>query len=182
MTPDDVSEIPLFEGLSPAGLERVAARSRGAHLRAGADPRPPGDPGSGMYVVLDVTVSAEMRGASRRARPGNSFGETAPRAGVGPRRARAGRDARALPQRAQGRLHQARRERAAVRADDAARSRVASATTPSTAEPRTSQLRPYTPRMARENGTRLIAENRRARRDYELLERVEAGVVLTGTE
>ena len=36
--------------------------------------------------------------------------------------------------------------------------------------------------MARENGTRLIAENRRARRDYELLERVEAGVVLTGTE
>jgi SsrA-binding protein len=36
--------------------------------------------------------------------------------------------------------------------------------------------------MARENGTKLIAENRRARRDYELLERVEAGVVLTGTE
>ena len=36
--------------------------------------------------------------------------------------------------------------------------------------------------MARENGTRLIAENRRARRDYELLERVEAGVVLSGTE
>ena len=36
--------------------------------------------------------------------------------------------------------------------------------------------------MARENGTKLIAENRRARRDYELLERVEAGVVLSGTE
>ena len=36
--------------------------------------------------------------------------------------------------------------------------------------------------MARENGTRLIAENRRARRDYELLERVEAGLVLSGTE
>ena len=31
-------------------------------------------------------------------------------------------------------------------------------------------------------GTKLIADNRRARRDYELLERVEAGVVLTGTE
>jgi SsrA-binding protein len=29
---------------------------------------------------------------------------------------------------------------------------------------------------------KLIAENRRARRDYEFLERVEAGVVLTGTE
>jgi SsrA-binding protein len=31
-------------------------------------------------------------------------------------------------------------------------------------------------------GTKLIAENRRARHDYELLERVEAGLVLTGTE
>jgi SsrA-binding protein len=36
--------------------------------------------------------------------------------------------------------------------------------------------------VARSTGTKLIAENRRARRDYELLERVEAGVVLTGTE
>ena len=36
--------------------------------------------------------------------------------------------------------------------------------------------------MARPTGTKLIAENRRARRDYELLERVEAGVVLTGSE
>ena len=36
--------------------------------------------------------------------------------------------------------------------------------------------------MARQDGTKLIAENRRARRDYELIERVEAGVVLTGTE
>jgi SsrA-binding protein len=31
-------------------------------------------------------------------------------------------------------------------------------------------------------GTKLIAENRRARHDYHLLERFEAGVVLTGTE
>ena len=30
--------------------------------------------------------------------------------------------------------------------------------------------------------TKLIAENRRARRDYEFLERVEAGIVLTGSE
>lgn len=36
--------------------------------------------------------------------------------------------------------------------------------------------------MAKTTGTKLIAENRRARRDYELLERVEAGVVLTGSE
>jgi SsrA-binding protein len=31
-------------------------------------------------------------------------------------------------------------------------------------------------------GTKLISENRRARHDYNLLERLEAGVVLTGTE
>jgi SsrA-binding protein len=36
--------------------------------------------------------------------------------------------------------------------------------------------------MARPTGTKLIAENRRARHDYELLDRVEAGIVLTGTE
>jgi SsrA-binding protein len=36
--------------------------------------------------------------------------------------------------------------------------------------------------VPRSDGTRLISENRRARRDYELLERVEAGIVLTGTE
>ena len=36
--------------------------------------------------------------------------------------------------------------------------------------------------MARQTGTKPIAENRRARYDYELLDRFEAGVVLTGTE
>ena len=36
--------------------------------------------------------------------------------------------------------------------------------------------------MARPTGTKQIVENRRSRFDYELLERVEAGIVLTGTE
>ena len=36
--------------------------------------------------------------------------------------------------------------------------------------------------MPRETGTKLITENRRSRHDYELLDRVEAGIVLTGTE
>ena len=36
--------------------------------------------------------------------------------------------------------------------------------------------------MARPTGTKPIVENRRTRFDYELLERFEAGVVLTGTE
>src|ERR671939_1371709 len=36
--------------------------------------------------------------------------------------------------------------------------------------------------MARTRGTKLIAENRRARHDYHLLDRYEAGLVLAGTE
>jgi SsrA-binding protein len=36
--------------------------------------------------------------------------------------------------------------------------------------------------VARASGTKLIAENRRARHEYQLLERFEAGLVLTGTE
>src|SRR3954468_7005415 len=36
--------------------------------------------------------------------------------------------------------------------------------------------------MARPKGEKLIVDNRRARHDYHLLDRVEAGLVLTGTE
>jgi SsrA-binding protein len=36
--------------------------------------------------------------------------------------------------------------------------------------------------MARRAGTRIVAENRRARHDFHLLDRVEAGIALTGTE
>ena len=43
-----------------------------------------------------------------------------------------------------------------------------------------SLIRPYNRLMAA--GQKLIADNRRARFDYELLDRLEAGIVLTGTE
>ena len=36
--------------------------------------------------------------------------------------------------------------------------------------------------MARAKGEKLIVDNRRARHDYQLLDRVETGMVLTGTE
>ena len=36
--------------------------------------------------------------------------------------------------------------------------------------------------MAKAKGEKLIADNRRARHDYQLLDRYEAGLVLTGTE
>ena len=37
-------------------------------------------------------------------------------------------------------------------------------------------------RVAKPRGEKLVADNRRARHEYELLERIEAGLVLTGTE
>ena len=36
--------------------------------------------------------------------------------------------------------------------------------------------------MARQTGEKLIVDNRKARHDYHLLDRVEAGLALTGTE
>ena len=36
--------------------------------------------------------------------------------------------------------------------------------------------------MARGSGTKLVADNRRARHDFQLLDRFEAGIALTGTE
>src|SRR4029453_19606700 len=47
-------------------------------------------------------------------------------------------------------------------------------------DPRLGELLVQSRRMA--GGTKLIAENRRARHDYHLLERYEAGIALTGTE
>ena len=46
-------------------------------------------------------------------------------------------------------------------------------------------MRPGSTRIrwhGQEPGTKLIADNRRARHDYQLLDRFEAGIVLTGTE
>ena len=78
MTPDEVRAIPLFEGLSPAGLERVAARAAEVTCEPGQILALPGDAGSGMYVVLDGEVSVEMRGGwHTELGPGNFFGEIA---------------------------------------------------------------------------------------------------------
>jgi SsrA-binding protein len=41
---------------------------------------------------------------------------------------------------------------------------------------------PTLARVAKTRGERLIVDNRRARHDYHLLDRIEAGLVLTGTE
>lgn len=78
MTPDELRAIPLFEGLSEAGLERLVASSAEIECEPGQVLALPGDPGSGMYVVLDGTVSVEIRGGFHaELGTGNFFGEVA---------------------------------------------------------------------------------------------------------
>lgn len=78
MTPDELREIPLFEGLSDAGLERLAAHAAELECEPGQILALEGDPGSGMFVILDGTVSVEMRGGFHtELERGNFFGEIA---------------------------------------------------------------------------------------------------------
>ena len=78
MTADDLRQIQLFEGVSDAGLERLVASSGEIECEPGQVLALPGDPGSGMYVVLDGEVSVEIRGGFHaELGPGNFFGEVA---------------------------------------------------------------------------------------------------------
>jgi CRP/FNR family cyclic AMP-dependent transcriptional regulator len=78
VTGDELREIPLFEGLSETGLERLASSSAEVEVEPGRVLAVPGDPGSGMFVVLDGTVSVEVRGGFHaELGPGSFFGEVA---------------------------------------------------------------------------------------------------------
>jgi CRP-like cAMP-binding protein len=78
VTADDLRQIQLFQGVSDAGLERLVASSGEIECEPGQVLALPGDPGSGMYVVLDGEVSVEIRGGFHaELGPGNFFGEVA---------------------------------------------------------------------------------------------------------
>ena len=55
-------EIPLFAGLSEGGLARVTAGATELTVEPGQILALPGDVGSGMFVLLDGSVSVELRG------------------------------------------------------------------------------------------------------------------------
>jgi CRP-like cAMP-binding protein len=57
-----LSEIPLFAGLSEGGLARVAAGATEQTVEPGQVLALPGDVGSGMFVLLEGSVSVELRG------------------------------------------------------------------------------------------------------------------------
>ena len=75
MTADELRAIPLFAGASDAGLERVAASAGEMESDAGQVLALEGDPGSGMFVILDGTVTVEWRGGRVELGPGDFFGE-----------------------------------------------------------------------------------------------------------
>jgi CRP-like cAMP-binding protein len=78
VTPQELREIALFEGLSDAGLERLSACAAEIQCEPGQILALAGDAGSGLFVILDGTVSVEMRGGwHTELGEGNFFGEVA---------------------------------------------------------------------------------------------------------
>ncbi len=78
MTPDELRALPLFADVSDAGLERLSACVAELERDPGQVIALPGDPGSGMFVICDGTVSVELRGdAPIELEDGNFFGELA---------------------------------------------------------------------------------------------------------
>jgi CRP/FNR family transcriptional regulator, cyclic AMP receptor protein len=77
MSVDELRELPLFAGVSDAGLERIAACSGEIVVEPGQVLTVPGDPGSGMYVLLEGRVAVETRGDRYELGPGTFLGELA---------------------------------------------------------------------------------------------------------
>ncbi|HEU5263251.1 MAG TPA: cyclic nucleotide-binding domain-containing protein [Gaiellaceae bacterium] len=75
MTPAELRQIPLFAGASEGALEQVVASAGEVTCEPGQILALEGDPGSGMFVVLDGTVSVEWRGGSVELGQGDFFGE-----------------------------------------------------------------------------------------------------------
>ena len=88
MTPDDLRALPIFAGASDSGLERLASASGELTCNAGQIVALEGDPGSGMFVILDGTASVEWRGGSVNLEAGTFFGELTLLAPGGRRNAR----------------------------------------------------------------------------------------------
>jgi CRP-like cAMP-binding protein len=75
VTVGELRAIPLLAEASDAGLERIASTAGELTCAAGQIIALEGDPGSGMFVVLDGTALVEWRGGSVELGPGAFFGE-----------------------------------------------------------------------------------------------------------
>jgi voltage-gated potassium channel len=95
VTPEELRAIPLFAGATDAGLQRVAASAGEIVSEDGQILAMQGDPGSGMFVILEGTVSVEWRGGAVELGAGDFFGELTLLAPGGSRTARVRASSRA---------------------------------------------------------------------------------------
>jgi CRP-like cAMP-binding protein len=98
VTVQELRAIPLLSEASDAGLERLATTAGELSCPAGQIVAMEGDPGSGMFVILDGKALVEWRGGSVELGPGTFFGELTLLAPGGTRiaRVRAATDMRCL--------------------------------------------------------------------------------------
>lgn len=67
--------IPLFAGLDPDALERIAELATEVEAPAGQVLTRANEPGAGMFVVEEGTVAVELRSRTIEFGPGEFFGE-----------------------------------------------------------------------------------------------------------
>jgi CRP-like cAMP-binding protein len=77
MTVEELRALPPLAGLSDAGIERVASSAAELEADGGQVMAVPGDPGSGMFVLCEGTVTVELRSGKLELGPGDFFGELA---------------------------------------------------------------------------------------------------------
>lgn len=75
MNVGELRAVPLLSGASDEALEKVASRAGEMTCEAGQVLALHGDPGSGMFVILDGRVVVEWRGGSVELGEGDFFGE-----------------------------------------------------------------------------------------------------------
>lgn len=88
MTSDELRAIPLLADASDEGLDRLAVAVGELTSSAGQIVALEGDPGSGMFVILEGTARVEWRGGSVDLGAGTFFGELTLLAPGGRRNAR----------------------------------------------------------------------------------------------
>jgi CRP-like cAMP-binding protein len=77
MEVDQLRGLLPLEGVSDAGLARVAACAAEVDCDSGQVLALPDDPGSGMFLIREGTVAVELRGGTIELGPGDFFGELA---------------------------------------------------------------------------------------------------------
>jgi len=75
VTPDELRTIPLLAGASDAALERIAASAGELTCEPGQIIALRGDPGSGMFLMLEGEAVVEWRGGEAALAAGDFFGE-----------------------------------------------------------------------------------------------------------